>query len=198
MGVFQGFCDVAHQLQALVNGELGATIAQQVVEPLGFGVVVKHQRRPHLGLFVIIDLEDAGVADAFQHFKLASCLTNSGGTRLRAGRVGDGVDANATLNAFNADMLALPVLKAFAFGNQLDELVVANLTMLIGRPDTSLGQATRNGARLLAIDVVRWVRIDAVGEGGNDAVVFQCAGLTTHKSACFGSALQFAFEGGGG
>ena len=78
VGVFQSLGNVAHQLQALVNRELRATVAQQVIEPLGLGVVVKHQRGPHFSLFVVVDFQDARVADALQDLKLTSRLANTG------------------------------------------------------------------------------------------------------------------------
>ena len=68
-------------------------------------------------------------------------------------------------------MLALPVLKPFAFGNELDELVVTHLTMFVGRTNAGLCQAARNGAGLLTIHRVCRVGIDAVDEGRDDARV---------------------------
>ena len=198
VSVFQRLGNVAHQLQSLGDRELCATITQQVIKALGLGVVIKHQRWAHFALFVIIDLEDAGVADALQHLKLAAGLANPGGTRFRARGVGHGVDAHAALNAFNADVLALPVLEPCTLRNQFDELVVTNLPVLVRGPDAGLGQPTRNGSGLLAIHRVRWIGIDAIGECGNDAVVAQRSGLATQKGCSLGCALQAALKRGGG
>ena len=84
MGVLQRLGHVAHHLQALGDGQACAVVTQQVVEPLGLGVVVKDERRAQLGLLVVLDLQDAGVVDALQHFKLTSGLTRSGRANFRA------------------------------------------------------------------------------------------------------------------
>ena len=134
------------------------------------------------------------MADALQYFKFATCLAHPAGAQLGAGSIGHGVDAHAALNTLDADVLALPVLKALAFSDEFDEPVVANLTVLVGGANACLGQSARNGAGLLAIDGVGRVGVDAVGKGSDDAVVAEGARLTTKKRRCFGDALQTIFE----
>jgi hypothetical protein len=45
VGVLQRLGDVAHQLQALGDGEALAAVTQQVVQAHGLGVVIEDQRR---------------------------------------------------------------------------------------------------------------------------------------------------------
>ena len=75
VGVLQGLRHAAHHVQALGEGQPGALVAQQVVEPLGLGVVVEDQRCAQLGLLVLLDLQDAGVVNAFQHLEFTAGKT---------------------------------------------------------------------------------------------------------------------------
>ena len=111
------------------------------------------------------------MADAFEHFKLAPGLANPGGARFGTGRMGDGVDANPALDTGHAHVLALPVLVTLALGDQLDELVVADLAVFVGGPDARFCQAAGDGSGLLAIDGLNSVAVNAVDQGMNNAVV---------------------------
>ena len=134
------------------------------------------------------------MADSLQHFKFAAGLAYPAGACFWAGGVGDGVDANSALDAFNADVLALPVLKTFTLGNQFDERVITHLAVLVRGPDAGLGQAACDSAGLLAIHGAGCVGADALGERSNDAVVAQGTGLATLEGRSLGRALQAAFE----
>ena len=62
--------------------------------------MVEHQRGTHFCFFVVVDLENAGVADAFQNFKLPSSLADTTGTYLRARGICHCVNAHTPLYAF--------------------------------------------------------------------------------------------------
>ena len=126
-----------------------AAVAQQVVQAHGLGVVIEDQCRAEFGLLVVLDLQDAGMVDAFEDLELAPRLANARGADLGAGGGGDGVDAHAAVHRVDADVLGFPVLKALTLGQQLAEPVVAHLAVLVGGADAGLGQAAGDGARLL-------------------------------------------------
>ena len=152
VGVLQRLGDVAHQLQALRDREVLAVVAQQVIQAHGLGVVIEDQRRAELGLLVVLDLQDARVVDAFEDLELAARLAHARGADLGAGGGSDGVDADTAMHRVDADVLGFPVLKAFAFGQQLAEPVVAHLAVLVGGTDAGLGEAASDGASLLRVD----------------------------------------------
>ena len=89
------------------------------------------------------------MVDAFEDLEFAARLTHAGGTGLGGGGGSDGVDADTAMNRVDADVLGFPVLKPFTLGQQLAQPVVAHLAVLVGGADASLGEAARDGARLL-------------------------------------------------
>ena len=124
-------------------------VAQQVIQAHGLGVVIEDQRRAEFGLLVVLDLQDAGVVDAFEDLELASGLAYACGTGLGGGGGSDRVDADAAMNRVDADVLGFPVLEPFTLGQQLAQSVVAHLAVLVGGADAGLGKAAGDGARLL-------------------------------------------------
>ncbi len=86
MGVLQGLGNVSHQLEPLGDGERVALLAQQMVQPNRFGVVIEDQGRAEFGFFVVIDPQDAGMVDALQHFEFTARLAEPRRTGLWRGR----------------------------------------------------------------------------------------------------------------
>lgn len=93
-------------------------------------------------------------------------------------------------------MLALPVLKSFAFCDQFDELVVTYLPVLVRGPNTGFCQTACNGTRLLAIHRTSRSVTDAMGERANDTLVIQGTRLAPLEGGGFGSTLQAVSQRG--
>ena len=106
--------------------------------------------------------------DAFQHFKLAACLAEPGGAGLRAGRGGQGVDAYPPVDGVNADVTGFPILKAFAFGGEFGQFVIADLPVLVGRAYAGLNQGPADCTCLGDIYRRAGAGGDAIAEGAND------------------------------
>jgi hypothetical protein len=113
--VCQFIRDVAHELKALGDGEGLAALAQQVVQAHGSRVVIEDQRRPEFGFLVVLDLQDAGMVDAFEDLELTARLPNPRGADFRTGRRGHRVYAHSPVHRVDADVAGFPVLKALAF-----------------------------------------------------------------------------------
>ena len=159
--------------------------------------MIEYEGWPHLGFLEVVDLENARVRDTFENPKLAMCLAHASCPRFGARCLGHGLDAHTSLHSFHADVLALPVLVAFTFTNQLNELVVAHLAMLVRRSDSDIGQSARNRPRLLTIDSsMQGVAANAVGEGCNDTIVVLGVGLAPHKGRRLCNSLKLAFQAG--
>jgi hypothetical protein len=196
VGVLQRLRDVAHQLQALRDREVLAVVAQQVIQAYGLGVVIEDQGRAEFGLLVVLDLQDAGVVDAFEDLELAARLANARGADLRARRGGHRVDAHPAVHRVDADVLGFPVLETFTFGQQLAEAVVAHLTVLVGGADAGLGEPARDGASLLRVDGGQRAIGDAVGQRTHDARIVQGAGTAALEGGRLREPLELAGQTG--
>jgi hypothetical protein len=163
VGVLQGLGQVTDDLQALVYVEQLAHLAhfaQQEVEPDRLGVVIEDQRRAEFAVLVVLDLDDARVVDAFEDLELALRLANQRLARIGGGRGSDGVDANAPAHGVHRGVRAFPVLVGVirrTLGQQRAELVVADLAMLVRRPDAGLGHGPGEHAGVLMIDAASWI-----------------------------------------
>ena len=169
--VLQRLGNVAHELQALRDGAPRAVVTQQVIQAHSLGVVVEHERWAQLGFFVVLDLQDARVVDAFEHLEFAACLAHARCASLRAGGGGHGVDAHAAVHGLDGDVVGFPILEAFAFGQQRAELVIADLAVFVGGSNAGLVEAARDGAGLLCIDRRCAPVSDATRQCADDAIV---------------------------
>lgn len=198
VGVLQSLCDVANHLQALGNRERLTPLPQQVVQPDSLGIVIKDQRRAKLGFLQVVDAQDAGVVYALEHLEFATCLTKPGSTSLRRRRRSDGVDAYTTLYGVYADMTGFPILKAVALGHELGQLVITDLTMLVGGSNAGLNYRPADGARLGGVNRGCGTRGDAIAEGADDARVIQRTWPPPLICRRLGQALKLAGQAGRG
>jgi hypothetical protein len=192
--VLQRLGDVAHDLQALGDGEAGAAVTQQVIQAHGLGVVVEDEGRTQLGVFVFPRLQYSGMVDSLKNFEFPAGRASARGSDIRARRGGYRVDAHTAVHGCNGDVLGFPILEAFAFGQQLTELVVTDLTVLVGRSDACLVEAARNRAGLLRVDCRCASVCNAVGQRADDAIVVSGARPTMLERRALGDAREPAGE----
>ena len=174
VGVLQGLGEVAHDLEALVDAEKLAHLAQKEVETDRLGVVVEDERWPEFGVLVVLDLDDAGVVNAFEDLKLALRLADQRLAGIGGGGSGHGVDANAPADGVHRGVRAFPVLVRGAFRQQRAELVVADLAVLVRRADASFSHGSGQHAGVLLVDAAGLDVADAarpVVERADDAGV---------------------------
>ena len=194
VGVLERFSDVADELQSLGDREIfpDVPVAQPMIQTNRLGIVVEDERGAEFGLFVVLDLQDARVVDAFEDFELAARLANPRGTNLRARCLGYRVDANAPMHRVDADVLGLPILKPLPLGEKLPKAVVAYLLVLVGRADAGLGKCTRDSAGLLRINRFGRAVRDAIRQRADDTRVVYGAGAAVLKCRRPGQAFKSA------
>ena len=126
------------------------------------------------------------MVDAFEDLKLALRLADQGLAGIGRGSSGHRVDANAPAHGVHCSMCAFPVLIGRALGQQRAELVVADLAMLVRRPDASLCHRSGEHTGVLVVDAAE---LDLAGAAGavvqrsDDADVGFAARLTTEIGA---------------
>ncbi len=197
VGVLERFGQVAHELQALGDGEALALFAQELVEPDGLGVVFEDLSRTKFGFLVVVDAQNARVVDAFEDFKLASRLAQPHSPGFWSGGRGQRVHPDPAVHCLDAHVPGCPVLEALAFGHQPGELVIAHLAVLVGRADARLDDGSANGPGLDDVHRQRCLLGDAVAECRDDASVVQRAGAAVPERGALGQPFELAREAGG-
>jgi hypothetical protein len=144
MGVLEHLGQLAEHLQAQVDAEGRAPLAQEEVEPDGAGVELEDERGPKLRLLEVVDLDDAGVRDPFQDLELAQGGLLEVRACLFRGPPGKGIDADAAVDA-GAEVRPIEVLPAFSLGEQALQLVVADPAGAVGGADAGLPDGLDDG-----------------------------------------------------
>jgi hypothetical protein len=118
MGILQRFGDLAHQVKTGSDTQRLSTVAQEPVEALGLGVVLKDQGRTALVLVQVEGFENTRMVDALQQPKLPLCRLASRTAAEFCRLQGLRVDAHASCDLREPDVGCFPVLIGCSFPEQ--------------------------------------------------------------------------------